>query len=83
MKKLLWDEMQKRRAQGLCFNCDKKFTVGHRYRGPQLLLLEGCEEYDEEDNPEGAEDFTPEISLHALSGWTTQRTMRVLAKIGS
>ena len=83
MKKLLWDEMQKRRAQGLCFNCDKKFTAGHRYRGPQLLLLEGYEEYDEEDNPEGAEDFTPEISLHALSGWTTQRTMRVLAKIGS
>jgi len=27
-------------------------------------------------------EFQPEISLHALSGWTTYKTMRVLAKIG-
>ncbi|KAJ0020779.1 hypothetical protein Pint_31593 [Pistacia integerrima] len=30
MKRLTWDEMQKRRAQGQCFNCDEKFTLGHR-----------------------------------------------------
>ena len=41
MKKLSWDEMQKRRIQGLCFNCDEKFTPGHRCKGPQLLLSEG------------------------------------------
>ena len=29
IKRLTWDEMQKRRAQGLCFNCDEKFTLGH------------------------------------------------------
>jgi hypothetical protein len=27
-------------------------------------------------------EFQPEISLHALSGWTTYKTMRVLEKIG-
>jgi hypothetical protein len=26
-------------------------------------------------------EFQPEISLHALSGWTTYKTMQVLAKI--
>lgn len=40
-KHLTWDEMQRRRVQGLCFNCDEKFTPGHKCRGPQFLLLEG------------------------------------------
>ena len=34
-KRLSWEEMQKRRAQGLCFNCDERFTSGHRCRQPQ------------------------------------------------
>jgi len=37
IKRLTWDEMQRRRAQGLCFNCEEKF---HRFTGPRLLLLE-------------------------------------------
>lgn len=41
VKRLSWDEMQKRRAHGLCFNYDDKFTPRHRCRGSQLLLLEG------------------------------------------
>jgi len=82
MKRLSWDEMQKRRAQGLCFNCEEKFTPGHRCNGPQLLLLEGCCEYPEGDDIESSLDFQPEISLHALSGWTAYKTMRVMAKIG-
>ncbi|RVW38210.1 hypothetical protein CK203_090939 [Vitis vinifera] len=27
MKRLTWAEMQRRRAQGLCFNCDEKFAL--------------------------------------------------------
>ena len=61
MKQLSWDEMQKRRIQGLCFNCDKKFTSGHRCKGPQLLLLEGSQE-----DEDGAND-DPKNSLHALT----------------
>ncbi|KAJ0020848.1 hypothetical protein Pint_31497 [Pistacia integerrima] len=49
MKRLTWDEMQKRRAQGLCFNCDEKFTLGHRCKGAQLLLLEGNNEYSNDE----------------------------------
>ncbi|KAJ0044952.1 hypothetical protein Pint_05472 [Pistacia integerrima] len=86
IKRLFWDEMQRRRAKGLCFNCDDKFSFGHRCRGPQLLLLEGNidEEY-EGDNNEANTDLPsdPEISLHALIGWTAGKTMRVTAKIGT
>ena len=44
MKRLSWEEMQKRRTQGLCFNCDEKFTPGHKCKGPQLLVLDGVQE---------------------------------------
>ncbi|KAL6313127.1 hypothetical protein AAG906_021658 [Vitis piasezkii] len=40
-KRLTWDEMQRRHAQRLCFNCNDKFTTGHRCQRPQSLLLEG------------------------------------------
>ncbi|KAA8520753.1 hypothetical protein F0562_014975 [Nyssa sinensis] len=84
--------MQKRRAQGLCFNCNDRFTAGHKCNGPQLLLLEGptgadtvtCEDVTEElPVDDGHEELPePEISLHALTGWSTPKTMRVIAKIG-
>lgn len=85
MKRLTWDEMQKRRAQGLCFSCDEKFTPGHKCRGPLLLLLErdfNASDADEEKE-EGLANFQeePEISLHAFTGWSTARTMRVTAKV--
>lgn len=41
MKRLSWEEMQKSRAQGLCFNGDEKFTLGHKCKGVQFLLLDG------------------------------------------
>ncbi|KAL0291648.1 UNVERIFIED_CONTAM: Retrovirus-related Pol polyprotein from transposon.6 [Sesamum radiatum] len=31
--------MQARRAQGLCFNCDEKFSPGHKCKAKQFLLL--------------------------------------------
>ena len=72
--------MQRRRAQGLCFSCDEKFTPGHRCRKSQLLLLENEEEDGElPTNLEGE----PEISLHALTGWSPHKTMRVKANIKS
>ncbi|RVW93094.1 Retrovirus-related Pol polyprotein from transposon 17.6 [Vitis vinifera] len=89
MKRLTWEEMQKRRAQGLCFNCDDKFTVGHKCRGPQLLLLEGNSSPNKEDDideeieePAINEQTEPEIFFHALTGWSTPKTMRITTKIG-
>ena len=77
VKRLSWDETQRRRAQGFCFNCDEKFSSGHRCKGPQLLLLEGnfdveAKEYNSKINPNLPSDT--EISLHALTGWTSAKT---------
>ena len=79
--------MQRRRATGLCFNCDDKFAAGHKCRGPQLLLLEAardtsplcCEEVTEEKPEECVpiEEPEPQISLYALTGWSSPKTMRV------
>ena len=56
MKRLGWEEMQKRRTQGLCFNCDEKFTPGHKYKCPQLLVLDSKQEDEGE--------------IHTMSGVT-------------
>ena len=69
-KRLSWEEMQRRRAQGLCFNCDERFTSGHRCRQPQLLLLESMEEDPKTELSnieENATDEIPEITLHTLT----------------
>lgn len=39
IKRLTPPEMQQRRAQGLCFNCDERFHPGHRCKTKQFLLL--------------------------------------------
>ncbi|RVX02376.1 Retrovirus-related Pol polyprotein from transposon 297 [Vitis vinifera] len=97
IKRLSWDEMQKRRAQGLCFNCNERFTPGHKCQAPQLMLLEGCIQEDETPEEIGGVNTTreiseieeddngkePEITLHALTGWTVPRTMRIKAIIGA
>jgi hypothetical protein len=40
VKKLSWEEMQKRRVQGLCFNCTERFTPGHRCAVPHVFIIE-------------------------------------------
>ena len=47
IKRFNWDEMQKKRTSGLCFNCDEKFVPRRKCKGPQLLLLEGTYVEDE------------------------------------
>lgn len=32
-------ELQLRHSQGLCFNCDERFHIGHRCKSKQFLLL--------------------------------------------
>lgn len=97
IKRLSWEQMQRKRAQGLCFNCDEHFTAGHRCRTPQLLLLAGHagngkditdqQTLKDDHGGEAAEvqepEVEPEITLHALAGWTAPRTMRMTATMGS
>jgi len=93
IRRLSWEEMQRRRAQNLCFNCNERFTAGHKCQGSRILMLEGCNDSDtllcdndleEQLNQEKYEELTgPSITLHALSRWTAPKTMRITAMIGS
>lgn len=83
-KRLSAAEMDEKRARGLCFWCDEKFTPGHNCRGrKQLYFLEVEEEEEEWElndglSEEGAIDesaLSPQMSVHALDG--DYRTMRV------
>jgi hypothetical protein len=62
--------MQQRREKGLCFNCNKRYTLGHRCSVPQLFIIEV--ETEDNDSPEGEaipdeddDSRNPTISLHA------------------
>ncbi|EEF36318.1 conserved hypothetical protein [Ricinus communis] len=73
IKCLSWEEMQKKQAQGLCFNYDAKFVLGHRCKEPQFLLLDrGYRDYEIDEDEDRDE---PEISLHALTEWSSSKTM--------
>lgn len=58
IKRLTPAEMAARREQGLCFNCDSKFTRGHRCTPPQFLCLMTDETEASSDEPE---EQTPPI----------------------
>ncbi|RVW61741.1 hypothetical protein CK203_065071 [Vitis vinifera] len=73
MKQLTWAEMQRRHAQGLCFNCDEKFAPRHKCKGPQLLLLEG--NYDERKmtKRELTPTFEENLKFHSMLSLGGQR----------
>lgn len=59
-KRITFNEMQLRRAKGLCFNCDEKFSPSHRCPNKRLLLLQWDEDnVAEEIVPQT--DFTVEV----------------------
>ncbi|WVZ92756.1 hypothetical protein U9M48_038799 [Paspalum notatum var. saurae] len=80
------DEMDHHRRQGLCFNCDEKYSRGHNRVCKQLFVLELGYPSDTDDNIDAkalpAQDAVPVISLHAISGVRIGRTMQVPVRWG-
>jgi hypothetical protein len=80
--------MAERRRQGLCFNCNEKFSRGHNRFCKRLFFLDGVEIDDAPaDETEAAADAAaqeaPIFSLHAVAGVSVGRTMRVRVRVGS
>ena len=81
--------MKERRAKGLCFWCDDKFTPGHKCRTKRLYSI--CLVGDEDENEDGAlecvremeesEDMDPYISMNALEGVPGCYTLKVTGKV--
>nr|GEW43047.1 hypothetical protein [Tanacetum cinerariifolium] len=93
-KYLSQKEFDDKRAKGLCFHCDQKFVPGHKCSGqafasklvidlePQMEMhaMEGIKK--EFIMPEVTNKEIPQISLNALTGLTSYRTMRVIGFFG-
>lgn len=73
-KRLTAAEMTERREKGLCFNCDDKFTPGHRWRS---FCIEVIYDDEAEDHLPAEPDNDPHVSLHALTGICAGRTMQL------
>lgn len=83
IRKLFWDELHKHKREGTCFHCGEKYVAGHICKEKtevKLFLMAG--EEGEEIEIQNKEDYIPKISLHALTGCDTVRTMRMHALIG-
>ena len=75
-------EMDDRRRQGLCFNCNEKYSCGHNRVCQRLFFLDIAEEDDaDEIAPVQASD-APLISLHAIAGVRLGDTMQVRINLG-
>lgn len=68
--------MEEGREKGLCFNCDSKYSKGHKCGENKLFYID-CEGEEAEDQEpfqteeiEEAtqEEITPTLSCHALDG---------------
>lgn len=77
-------ELEEKKAKGLCFKCNEKFTKGHQCKKKQLYVLDGDQEdFDEdltqEDDIEEVQEQEGDlqISINALTGSVSYRTMRV------
>ncbi|WVZ53447.1 hypothetical protein U9M48_004387 [Paspalum notatum var. saurae] len=88
IKRLSSDEMEDRRRQGLCFNCDEPYSKGHNRVCKHLFLLDLAEAEDDDDTEDkderdDAAATEPVISLHAIAGVTASQTMQVPVVLGA
>ena len=78
-------QMDERRAKGLCFNCDNKYSKGHKCGEKKLFYID-CEKeeenehkpsQDEEIEESPPEEIAPTIPCHALGGISTPQTLKL------
>jgi hypothetical protein len=72
--------MDERKGKGLCFNCDNKYSKGHKCGEEKLFYIDCEEEEDQEFKPSqdpNLEETTPTISCHALADITTPQILKM------
>ncbi|KAL1188159.1 hypothetical protein V5N11_003190 [Cardamine amara subsp. amara] len=81
-KFLSQEEMSARRAKGLCYHCDEKYTPDHylQHKKTQLYAIEVNDEEEEfEDAMQGdeEEEMRPVVYVSAVSGVADYTTMKI------
>jgi hypothetical protein len=72
-------QLEERKAKGLCFSCDNKYSKGHKCGEKKLFYIYCEEEEEQEQEPSQdenveeilSEELTPTISCNALAGIST------------
>ena len=90
--------MKERRDKGLCYHCDSKWNPDHKCPNLKLYTVDGTKEfmeiasYEEENEGQPVVDEVievetceerPNISLHAITGSVTSRSVRTMRVKGS
>jgi excinuclease UvrABC ATPase subunit len=78
-------QLEERKAKGLCFNCDNKYSKGHKCGENKLFYIDCEEEEEQEQEPSqdenveaiSSEELTPTISCNALAGISTPQTLKI------
>lgn len=83
VRRLSPSELDERRRNGQCFNCDEKYVRGQNRVCARLFVLEIASNA-EDDSPVEDDDLAhPRVSLLAISGVRTRDTMQVEVQLGS
>ena len=85
-------QLEEKRAEGLCYNCDSKYTKGHKCAEKKLFYID-CEEEEEKEQERSKEEdmlqeqsldeeqINPTISCNALAGITTPQTIKIEGQV--
>ena len=83
--RLILQQIEEKREKGLCFNCDRKYSQGHKCSEKKLFNIEGPSEEEEDESSEEdresseeSHDSQPIISCHALLGFSAPQTLKVV-----
>ena len=85
-------QLEEKRAKGLCYSCDSKYTKGYKCAEKKLFYIDCEEEEEKEQEMSKEEDIIPEqsleeeqinptISCNALAGITTPQTIKIEGQI--
>ncbi|KAJ9561372.1 hypothetical protein OSB04_006532 [Centaurea solstitialis] len=89
-RRLLEEEVQQRRALGLCYCCDEKYTPGHKCKKKELNVLlvqderEECNNLEEEESAINTTEIGQKVEVHLNSvvGISNPKTMKLVGAIG-
>lgn len=92
VRRLNEKELQEKRANGLCFRCDGKWSIGHKCQRKELSVLltqdeglieeeSGTTVVEADGEVVGEEDLHPEISLNSVVGLTSPKTFKVRGEV--
>jgi hypothetical protein len=78
-------QLEERKEKGLCFNCDNKYSKGHKCGEKKLFYIDCEEEEEQEQEPSQdenveailSEELNPMISCNALAGISTPQTLKI------